>query len=170
MANRIQVSAKELAAPVVVEEVMAMVIEVAWVAEVTTIVKVLRTLIEVTLRTSNLAMERETITTEVVVVQETFVVKAVEATVSSMSANAVTAADTTGMAAATITEEVMTSVSPMEPVAVIIDNSNSSSNSSQTTWWVVLTAIMQLEQAQVHLTSLARILLTITLLSVPTTP
>ena len=119
MANRIQVSAKEAVAQVVVAEAMAMGIEVAWVAEVTTIAKVLRTSIEATLRTSSLAMEKVTITTEAVVVQETSDVKAAVATASSMSENAVTVVDTTGMAVAIITEVVMTSVSPMEAVATI---------------------------------------------------
>lgn len=133
MANRIQVSAKEAVAQVVVVEAMAMGIEVAWVAEVTTIAKVLRTSIEATLRTSSLAMEKVTITTEAVVVQETSDVKAAVATASSMSVNAVTAVDTTGMAVAIITEVVMTSVSPMEAVATISVNSSNNS-SSQTTW------------------------------------
>ena len=133
MANRIQVSAKEAVAQVVVVEAMAMGIEVAWVAEVTTIAKVLRTSIEATLRTSSLAMEKVTITTEAVVVQETSDVKAAVATASSMSENAVTAVDTTGMAVVIITEVVMTSVSPMEAVATISVNSSNNS-SSQTTW------------------------------------
>ena len=133
MANRIQVSAKEAVAQVVVVEAMAMGIEVAWVAEVTTIAKVLRTSIEATLRTSSLAMEKVTITTEAVVVQETSDVKAAVATASSMSVNAVTAVDTTGMAVAIITEVVMTSVSLMEAVATISVNSSNNS-SSQTTW------------------------------------
>ena len=133
MANRIQVSAKEAVAQVVVVEAMAMGIEVAWVAEVTTIAKVLRTSIEATLRTSSLAMEKVTITTEAVVVQETSDVKAAVATASSMSVNAVTAVDTTGMAVAIITEVVMTSVSPMEAAATISVNSSNNS-SSQTTW------------------------------------
>ena len=168
MANRIQVSAKEAVAQVVVVEAMAMGIEVAWVAEVTTIAKVPRTSIEATLRTSSLAMVKVTITTEVVVVQETSVVKAAVATASSMSVNAVTAVDTTGMAAAIIIEVVMTSVSPMEAVATIsVNSSNNSSN--QTTWLVVLMAITLPAQAQVHLTSLAKTHPTIMLLSVLTT-
>ena len=57
-------SAKEVVAPVVVVEAMAMVIEVAWVAEVTTIAKVLKTSIEVTQRTSSSAMEKAAITME----------------------------------------------------------------------------------------------------------
>ena len=168
MANRIQVSAKEVVAQVVVVEAMAMDIEVAWVAEVTTIAKVPRTSIEATLRTSSLAMVKVTITTEVVVVQETSVVKAAVATASSMSVNAVTAVDTTGMAAAIIIEVVMTSVSPMEAVATISVNSSNNS-SSQTTWLVVLMAITLPAQAQVHLTSLAKTHPTIMLLSVLTT-
>ena len=168
MANRIQVSAKEVVAQVVVVEAMAMGIEVAWVAEVTTIAKVPRTSIEATLRTSSLAMVKVTITTEVVVVQETSVVKAAVATASSMSVNAVTAVDTTGMAAAIIIEVVMTSVSPMEAVATISVNSSNNS-SSQTTWLVVLMAITLPAQAQVHLTSLAKTHPTIMLLSVLTT-
>ena len=169
MANRIQVSAKEVVAQVVVVEAMAMDIEVAWVAEVTTIAKVPRTSIEATLRTSSLAMVKVTITTEVVVVQETSVVKAAVATASSMSVNAVTAVDTTGMAAAIIIEVVMTSVSPMEAVATISVNSSNSSSSSQTTWLEVLMAITLPAQAQVHLTSLAKTHPTIMLLSVLTT-
>ena len=161
-------SAKEAVAQVVVVEAMAMGIEVAWVAEVTTIAKVPRTSIEATLRTSSLAMVKVTITTEVVVVQETSVVKAAVATASSMSVNAVTAVDTTGMAAAIIIEVVMTSVSPMEAVATISVNSSNNS-SSQTTWLVVLMAITLPAQAQVHLTSLAKTHPTIMLLSVLTT-
>ena len=119
----------------VVVEAMATVIAVAWVAEVITIAKVLRTSIEATLRTNSLAMEKVTITTEVVVVRETSVVKAAVATASSMSVNAVTAVDTTGMAAVIITEVVMTSVSPMEAAATIsVSSSNSNSSSSQTIW------------------------------------
>ena len=168
MANRIQVSAKEVAAPVVVVEDMATDIEVAWVA-VTTIAKVLRTLIEATLRTS-LAMEKVTITTEVAVVEETSIARAAGASASSMSANADTAADTIEMAAAAITEAVMTSVSPTEAVATIsVNSSNSSSSSSQTAWLEVLMPITLLVQAPVHHTSLAKTHPTITLLSVPTT-
>ena len=168
MANKIQVSAKVVAALAVVVEDMATDIEVAWVV-VTIIAKVLRTSIEATLRTSSLAMEKVTITTEVAAVEETSIARAVEAIASSMSANVDTAADTTEMAAAAITEAVMTSVSPMEAVTTISVNSSNSSSSSQTTWLEVLMAITLLVQAQVHHTSLAKTLPTITLLSVPTT-
>ena len=167
MANRIQVSAKVVAALVVVVEDMATDIEVAWVV-VTIIAKVLRTSIEATLRTS-LAMEKVTITTEVAAVEETSIARAVEAIASSMSASVDTAADTIEMAAAAITEAVMTSVSPMEAVTTISVNSSNSSSSSQTIWLEVLMAITLHVQAQVHHTNLAKTHPTITLLSVPTT-